>query len=186
MAKIQSDIRSANRHIQQIADLFGVESAQYQTAKKQMLNAFRYVQGAVYYNKEGILKIHQSKSVYEKAAKQAESIRKIQKKTGSAALQAKEYKTKLKEQGKKGTKEEIREEARREYEEQRAAESYYFENRSDIRADEELYKQWKKAGENATFIKGVVNTEYEKAVNMTNAKKKEKKEQKKTETTYKK
>lgn len=182
MPKIQSEIRSLNRHIQQIADIFGLDSNEYMTAKKQIQYYFRNIADSEYYNKKGVLQIHQSNKIFssDKAVRKAEAVRKIQRKQGTAKQMEKSYKEDLKLRGEKPTKEKILEEAKRRFEMQKESESYYTQHENEIRSDRELYKLWSDAGKNATWQKGKVNAAYEKAVEATKNRKQRRSERKKT------
>lgn len=168
MAKFESTIRAINRQMESLFKSFGEQSIEYQTAKKQLEVNFKNVPGAMYTDASGITKITRGKAT-SAASKEVNRTRNLQKRQGTAQKQAKKYREKLKSEGRKTNKENIKKKAEERYTTKLENDSFYEENYSSIQDNTDLFSQWVKAGKNATWKEGVINSDFELAKAMTQA-----------------
>lgn len=172
MASLKNDnlIRTVNSYIEDIGKTFGTESREYQQAEKQVFQTLKGTNFQTRTNKYGLLSVKRGKNAETIPTEKLQKLRQKQRKVGTATTQSQKYINELKSTGEPITKENIKNLAQEKYYNQNNSDVFYKENYSMIQENKTLKAQWVKAGKaNSEFNKGVSNSEYEKAKELTQA-----------------
>lgn len=141
MAKIASEIRAINRHLDALESAFGVESIEYQNALKTIQFQFKHYPGAIITTKTGKTHVSSGKKVVD-ASRNIGNVREIYKRQGSV----KDLKQKYRDENPDITTEEIKEKAHELFLEKTESENYYKDHYAEIQDDPEILAKWKQRG----------------------------------------